>query len=100
MTLLNSNYEELRKANPTASSDDFKFSCKKLNPAGALFDYAKLCDVSKNEIARLDAPRSMTLRWNMRRNSTRTLPRRSKATRSMPAASSPSAAAARSRART
>ena len=28
---------------------------QKLNPAGALFDYAKLCDVSKNEIARLDA---------------------------------------------
>ena len=55
MTLLNSNYEDWRKANPTASSDDFKFSCKKLNPAGALFDDAKLCDVSKNEIARLDA---------------------------------------------
>lgn len=55
MTLLNSNYEDWRKANPTASSDDFKFSYKKLNPAGALFDYAKLCDVSKNEIARMDA---------------------------------------------
>ena len=55
MTLLNSNYEDWRKANPTAPSDDFKFSCKKLNPAGALFDYAKLCDVSKNEIARMDA---------------------------------------------
>lgn len=55
MTLLNSNYEDWRKANPDASSDDFKFSYKKLNPAGALFDYAKLCDVSKNEIARMDA---------------------------------------------
>lgn len=55
MTLLNSNYEDWRKANPTAPSDDFKFSYKKLNPAGALFDYAKLCDVSKNEIARMDA---------------------------------------------
>ena len=55
MTLLNSNYEDWRKANPDAPSDDFKFSCKKLNPAGALFDYAKLCDVSKNEIARMDA---------------------------------------------
>lgn len=54
MTLLNSNYEDWRKANPDASSDDFKFSYKKLNPAGALFDYAKLCDVSKNEIARMD----------------------------------------------
>ncbi len=55
MTLLNSNYEDWRKANPTAPSDEFKFSYKKLNPAGALFDYAKLCDVSKNEIARMDA---------------------------------------------
>ena len=55
MTLLNSNYEDWRKANPAASSDEFKFSYKKLNPAGALFDYAKLCDVSKNEIARMDA---------------------------------------------
>lgn len=56
MTLLNSNYEDWRKANPTAPSDSFKFSAKKLNPAGSLFDYAKLCDVSKNEIARLSAP--------------------------------------------
>ena len=55
MTLLNSNYEDWRKANPTADSDSFKFSYKKLNPAGALFDHAKLCDVSKNEIAKMDA---------------------------------------------
>ena len=61
MTLLNSNYEDWRKANPTASSDDFKFSYKKLNPAGALFDYAKLCDVSKNEIARMDTETVYTL---------------------------------------
>ncbi len=61
MTLLNSNYEDWRKANPTAPSDDFKFSYKKLNPAGALFDYAKLCDVSKNEIARMDAEQVYTL---------------------------------------
>ena len=52
MTLLNSTCSCSARS---ASSDDFKFSCKKLNPAGALFDYAKLCDVSKNEIARLDA---------------------------------------------
>ncbi len=55
MTLLNSNYEDWRRANPTASSTDFKFSPKKLNPAGNLFDYAKLTDVSKNEIAKMDA---------------------------------------------
>ena len=55
MTVLNSNFEDWRRANPTASVDDFKFSPKKLNPAGSLFDYAKLTDVSKNVIAKMDA---------------------------------------------
>ena len=55
MTLLNSNYEDWRRANPTAPASAFKFSPKKLNPAGTLFDYAKLSDVSKNEIAKMDA---------------------------------------------
>ena len=55
MTLLNSHYEDWRRANPTAPASDFKFSPKKLNPAGNLFDYAKLLDVSKNEIAKMDA---------------------------------------------
>ena len=61
MTLLNSNYEDWRRANPTAPSTDFKFSPKKLNPAGNLFDYAKLTDVSKNEIAKMDADKVYTL---------------------------------------
>ncbi|MBQ6852520.1 MAG: glutamate--tRNA ligase [Oscillospiraceae bacterium] len=55
MTLLNSNYEDWRRANPNAPAAEFKFSPKKLNPAGNLFDYAKLTDVSKNEIAKMDA---------------------------------------------
>ena len=55
MTLLNSNYEDWRRANPTAPATDFKFSPKKLNPAGNLFDYAKLTDVSKNVIAHMTA---------------------------------------------
>ncbi len=61
MTLLNSNYEDWRRANPTAAATDFKFSPKKLNPAGNLFDYAKLTDVSKNEIAKMDASKVCTL---------------------------------------
>ena len=61
MTLLNSNYEDWRRANPTAPSSEFKFSPKKLNPAGNLFDYAKLTDVSKNEIAKMDAEKVYTL---------------------------------------
>ena len=60
MTLLNSNYEDWRRANPDAPATDFKFSPKKLNPAGNLFDYAKLTDVSKNEIARMDATQVYT----------------------------------------
>ena len=55
MTLLNSNYEDWRRANPAAPATEFKFSAKKLNPAGNLFDYAKLTDVSKNVIAMMDA---------------------------------------------
>ncbi|HIS59399.1 MAG TPA: glutamate--tRNA ligase [Candidatus Faecousia faecipullorum] len=55
MTLLNSNYEDWRRANPDTPAVDFKFSPKKLNPAGSLFDYAKLVDVSKNVISRMSA---------------------------------------------
>ena len=61
MTVLNSNFEDWRRANPTAPSDDFTFSPKKLNPAGSLFDYAKLTDVSKNEIAKMDAEKVYAL---------------------------------------
>ena len=61
MTILNSNFEDWRRANPTAPVDDFKFSPKKLNPAGSLFDYAKLTDVSKNEIAKMDAEKVYAL---------------------------------------
>ena len=55
MTVLNSNFEDWRRANPDAPAEEFKFSPKKLNPAGSLFDYAKLTDVSKNVISRMSA---------------------------------------------
>ena len=61
MTLLNSNFEDWRRANPDAPADSFKFSPKKLNPAGSLFDYAKLTDVSKNVISRMDAEKVYSL---------------------------------------
>ncbi len=57
MTVLNSNFEDWRRANPDADVDSFKFSHKKMNPAGSLFDEAKLRDVSKNVISRMDAQR-------------------------------------------
>ena len=61
MTVLNSNFEDWRRANPDAPATDFKFSPKKLNPAGSLFDYAKLTDVSKNVIAKMDATKVLSL---------------------------------------
>ena len=65
MTILNSNFEDWRRANPDASTDDFKFSPKKLNPAGSLFDYAKLVDVSKNVISKMGAEEvyELLLEW-------------------------------------
>ena len=61
MTLLNSNFEDWRRANADAPADTFKFNAKKLNPAGSLFDYAKLTDVSKNVISRMDAAKVYAL---------------------------------------
>lgn len=53
--ILNSNFEDWRKANPDADPNQFVFSSKKMNPAGSLFDYDKLCNVSKNVISRMTA---------------------------------------------
>jgi len=61
MTILNSNFEDWRRANPDAPAETFKFSPKKLNPAGSLFDYAKLTDVSKNVISKMTAKEVYTL---------------------------------------
>ena len=65
MTVLNSNFEDWRRANPDAPAESFTFSPKKLNPAGSLFDYAKLTDVSKNVISRMSAEDvySLLLEW-------------------------------------
>ena len=61
LTLLNSNFEDWRRANPEAPVDDFTFSPKKLNPAGGLFDFAKLVDISKNVLSRMSAEKVYTL---------------------------------------
>ena len=55
LTLLNSNFEDWRRANPEAPLSAFPFSLKKMGAAGALFDLQKLEDVSKNVISRMTA---------------------------------------------
>ena len=65
MTLLNSNFEEWRLANPEADIEEFKFTTKKMSVSGSLFDLDKLNDVSKNVISRLTAEEvyDFTLAW-------------------------------------
>lgn len=53
LTLLNSNFEEWRLANPTEPVENFKFNTKKMSVSGSLFDLDKLRDVSRNVVAML-----------------------------------------------
>ena len=57
LTLLNSNYEEWRTANPALPYTDFPFNIKKMSSSGCLFDFNKLNDVSKNVLSRMSADR-------------------------------------------
>lgn len=55
LTVLNSNFEEWRIANPEASIEEFKFTTEKMSTSGALFDINKLNDVSKDVLLRIPA---------------------------------------------
>ncbi len=55
MTVLNSNFEEWREANPTADIEEFDFTTEKMSSSGALFDLDKLNDVSKSTLLRIPA---------------------------------------------
>ena len=65
MTLLNSNFEDWRRANPETDIYSFPFNLKKMSVSGALFDLAKLNDISKTVISRMDAQTvfDRTLAW-------------------------------------
>ena len=56
ITLLNSNFEEWRIANPELPLEDFDFSESKMSNSGALFDLDKLCDVCKDVLVKIPAP--------------------------------------------
>ncbi len=55
MTILNSDYEEWRLANPYDSYDCFEFSPEKMSNSGTMFDLNKLNDVSKDVLAKKSA---------------------------------------------
>ncbi len=54
MTLANSNFEDWRRANKNEDIAKFPFNIKKMSVSGALFDIAKLNDVSKNVISAMN----------------------------------------------
>lgn len=55
LTILNSNFEDWRRANKTEDITEFPFNLKKMSVSGALFDMVKLNDVSKNVISVMTA---------------------------------------------
>ncbi len=55
LTILNSNFEEWRIANPDADIDEFEFTTEKMSNSGALFDLNKLNDVSKDVLLKISA---------------------------------------------
>ncbi len=54
-TIANSNYEQWRTENPDEPLESFDFKLKNMSKTGALFDLAKLTDISKTYISRLTA---------------------------------------------
>lgn len=65
LTMLNSNFEEWRLANPDRPLESFKFTTKKMSVSGFLFDLDKLNDISKNVVSRMTADEvyDFTLAW-------------------------------------
>ena len=55
LTLLNSNFEEWRLANPQADYHEFPYTIEKMSISGALVDLDKLRDVSKEVLSRMTA---------------------------------------------
>ena len=55
LTLLNSNFEEWRIANPEKSYLEFPYTLEKMNISGALVDLDKLRDISKDVIGAMPA---------------------------------------------
>lgn len=63
MTIANSNFEDWRRANKDEDISKFPFNFKKMSVSGALFDMAKLTDVSKNVISRMSAEKVFELSY-------------------------------------
>lgn len=70
INIINSNFEPWREANPDSPISEFKFSVSNMSKSGALFDTAKLDNVSKNIISRMNGQQvyERTLDWASKYN--------------------------------
>ena len=55
LTIINSDYEEWRLANPDADNRDFTVTTEKMGAAGIMFDLEKLRNISRDTLARIPA---------------------------------------------
>lgn len=55
LTIINSNFEEWRMANPDSPIDDFELTLEKMSTSGALFDLDKLNNISKDVLLKIPA---------------------------------------------
>ena len=62
LTVLNSNYEEWRLANPDTPYTEFPYTINKMSISGALVDMDKLRDIAKDTIGRM-APEKVYENW-------------------------------------
>jgi glutamyl-tRNA synthetase len=65
LCIINSNFEEWRRENPSESYREFIVRFDKISPGGSLFDTNKLNDISKNVIAYMSAAEiyELYLKW-------------------------------------
>lgn len=54
LTIINSNFEEWRMANPKAKLNEFKLTFEKFSSDGALFDLAKIKNICKEVLSRMN----------------------------------------------
>lgn len=55
LNIINSNFEDWRRQNPTLDNNEFKVSVSRIGSSSPIFDLAKLLDISKNLISVLSA---------------------------------------------
>jgi len=64
LTLLNSSYEEWRRANPDAPYTEYKFKASNMSASGALFDIQKLDDISKTVFSKMTGREALNAALN------------------------------------